>query len=89
MKQHWYKVEGHVLVIGGLSVRGHRPIAARCECGATSHPLKTVAGRRKWHRQHKAQVLESAAAVQMPLAPAAQIVPRGTPTGVQAKGRRG
>jgi hypothetical protein len=45
------KVEGHGLAIGGISVRGRKPIAARCECGATSHPLKNDCGARRRDRE--------------------------------------
>jgi hypothetical protein len=62
VKQHWYKVAGHGLASGGMGLRAwqRKPIEAVCECGQRSRPLMTVEGRRKWHREHKALVLDAA-----------------------------
>lgn len=35
----------------------------RCECGGRSPELPSTAARKRWHREHKAQVLATVAAI--------------------------
>lgn len=52
------KVAGHALVYGWRGVYRQYPDIARCECGVESPFFDTVAQRREWHRQHKADKID-------------------------------
>lgn len=55
-------VEGHALLVEGQphNARGHLVIGrighGKCECGALSPEVGTVAGRKRWHRKHKQEL---------------------------------
>jgi hypothetical protein len=58
------KLAGHALVTGWASTRVYPykqggSVEAVCECGARSPRLATVEARRQWHREHKADVLDT------------------------------
>ena len=52
------KVAGHALKHGSRGVLRNYPDEALCECGARSEPLRTVAERKAWHQQHKADKID-------------------------------
>jgi hypothetical protein len=58
------KVAGHALESGGRShaeypYRKDIPRPAVCECGATSELLPTNEARKQWHREHKADMIDT------------------------------
>lgn len=52
------KIAGHALIHGSRGVFRQYPDKALCGCRAESEPLKTVAERRAWHQQHKADMVD-------------------------------
>ena len=54
-----HRLAGHALIHGGRGVMRNYPDVAICECRAESLPLATVAERRTWHQEHKADVLDT------------------------------
>lgn len=53
------RLPGHAMIHGTQGVYRCYPDIALCECRAESEPLKTVAARRSWHQEHKADVIDS------------------------------
>lgn len=61
------RIKGHTLVAEGdphdrfgiptWTYGGPVTGSGRCRCGVQSEPLPTTAARKRWHREHKAEVL--------------------------------
>lgn len=49
---------GNVLSLGGI-VRTSGPGRAKCACGQVSPDLPSTAARKRWHREHKEQVVSA------------------------------